>query len=996
VNVPETEAFVDSLLEECSPFDTGDRLSDLEASCIRYRLCRAVGAQLALDGLSNSEKGDLRALWRQRFGDVEFLADTTAAAIAALDIEYDAAIDGLQQTRTTELPQPYAFRRLMAFLSHEESEVAQATASLAGRALGEAPTVRSIAVLHQLADTAAELRDRLHMSGSILLQEVLLPILDAIEGMLAGYVGELSNLGSAVVEVELVSDRLPLAPADPFEVRITVRNRGTAAARELSFSVDLPDNLQNKLGPPGIKELAPGAEVHLTFLLSCSMAVATCSFGLTVRWTDDYDRSDEARFDLHAEAQRPSSWLENDSNPFQLVSIDDPKRLIGRESYLQHFLDVGRSAGSLYVTGLKRVGKTSLVKVGLTLLEQEGWLVVYIPLGSVLGPEGRASDLVFGILERLEEEATHSFPSATLEQLPAADPSQFARQASRWLRQLQRALPRGTSAAIALDDFDELPQSLRSGSEADALFLFLRALIDHNWLSLTFIGSEVLPTVLEQQAHRLNQVDPMNVENFGSREATGKLLTLPSRDRFDWTDDAIDLVHTLTGGNPYYSTLLGSRLWAALRNRRRTLAQEADVEAVATELADTENQSHFMHLWADDPQGLDAASARSIRASALLRAVARCQGDRGASAHDEEAASVAASWMPGATQQELRGSLSGLVRRGVLDEREAGRLTFRTPLVGMWLRSAGARYLNELYRNSSLASASARVIAAADYVELSRAVSFRGQRLTPLDFQAWVEQFQDKGHQYLAVQILKRLASDGYFSNDRVQEEIVPLLTAALQNGPLRGRVRRNPNSYLSHVLVLEHGAPSSSAAAFLRPMLSALRITKASVSSLADLPLRLGDDNIHVILVLDEFAGTGTQISKTVAECRSRLFESQPDWENETTIAVGLGVVADTTVVDTVAASGCEVVTGLQLGMRCRAFDPEADIFESEEDRLAAEELFRAVGRALGAPHPLGFKGQGMLVLFESNCPNNTLPALWRSGAYAGRPWTALFDRMR
>lgn len=688
--------------------------------------------------------------------------------------------------------------------------------------------------------------------------------------------------------------------------------------------------------------------------------------------------------------------MPNDPNPFQLISIEDPDCLIGRDDYLQTFLDVNRSAGSVYVTGLKRVGKTSLVKVGLRLLQAEGWVTVYMSVGDALGPDGAASDLVYGVLEHLEDATASAYPDLDLPHLEIGDAVNFARPASRWLTQLRRALPEGVFAAIAIDDFDDLPVSLRQGDEADALFRFLRPLVDQNWLSLTFVGSEVLPTLLEAQSHRLNQVDPIPIENFGSRDATAELLQKPTADRLDWHEEAIDAVHTLTSGNPYYSTLLGSRIWNALRERERTLVQPADVAGAARLLSSTENQGHFMHLWADDPTGLDAASSRAIQSSGVLRALARCSSSPGALVTRDEVVSVAQNWLQGALLGDLQATCSGLVRRGIVDETEAGRLRLRIPLVEMWLNSAGSRYLDEVYRSSSLAKVAARVVTASDYVGLARDLVFMGEAVNEIRLRAWVEQFADAGHRYLAFQILRRACTEGFFSNLRIVDEVAPVLKAQLLQGPLAGRLRRLPSGYHSGALVVEHGKPGSSAPTMIRPMLGALKIRKDDVTPLEEVAARARDTKAKVVIVLDEFSSSGKQLEGIVRQLADQLARDHPGWQEEVVVAVGIGVVAGQGALDRLGALPWDPVAGVVLNERHRAFSTAADIFDTESDRHAAHDLFHALGRSVWPDHPLGFSDDALLVVFESNCPNNSLPPLWRGGSYGGRDWHPLFERLR
>lgn len=62
--------------------------------------------------------------------------------------------------------------------------------------------------------------------------------------------------------------------------------------------------------------------------------------------------------------------------------------------------------------------------------------------------------------------------------------------------------------------------------------------------------------------------------------------------------------------------------------------------------------------------------------------------------------------------------------------------------------------------------------------------------------------------------------------------------------------------------------------------------------------------------------------------------------------------------------------------------------------DQQNREEIDRMLKRQLAADTPLGFGGQGLLVSFSDNCPNNTLPPFWCSGEVAGKRWVPLLPR--
>ena len=74
-------------------------------------------------------------------------------------------------------------------------------------------------------------------------------------------------------------------------------------------------------------------------------------------------------------------------------------------------------------------------------------------------------------------------------------------------------------------------------------------------------------------------------------------------------------------------------------------------------------------------------------------------------------------------------------------------------------------------------------------------------------------------------------------------------------------------------------------------------------------------------------------------------------------------------------------------------AFRPENKIWENQQKTLEAKELCQQLGSKVAKNHPLGYKDNGLLIVFHTNCPNNTLPILHARGKGANK-WTPLFER--
>jgi len=84
--------------------------------------------------------------------------------------------------------------------------------------------------------------------------------------------------------------------------------------------------------------------------------------------------------------------------------------------------------------------------------------------------------------------------------------------------------------------------------------------------------------------------------------------------------------------------------------------------------------------------------------------------------------------------------------------------------------------------------------------------------------------------------------------------------------------------------------------------------------------------------------------------------------------------------------------------------FKPTANVFSNAAQREAARRMAASIGyELLDDEHrsdddrrlfALGYGGSQKLIVFEWNTPTSTLPILWKTGTWHGKPWKPLFPR--
>lgn len=956
--------------------------------------------QECLDVYSAEEKAELRSAWHRRYGSIVSGLKQTHQMVESLTSEFKYRVQELLRASEADssvqrrLNAP--LRRMEVFLDRHEREVAEEVRAVAGL------TATTLAREHLLVSDSDDLlegialaREHLATSESLLLQDCLGPALVAMANTCTARRQEIGSGSKPNITARLLTPRLPLSSQvqAPFTVSLALRNDGNAEAELVeatltSLAVEMAQPIQV------VERIPAGGERVVRFESSAIDAAHLAYFMLNLQWRDTLEQMFSSNIELLAEDQRPSSWQSDDVNPFRLGTISNPSRLVGRDEDLDALERILAAGGSVALTGLKRVGKTSLAKVLLARMKAVGWAGDYLPLGQVLSGKPTADELIAALIETIYDAVLELDLNLLIPEPPTkSSTSTYTRTAGRWMRQTAATLGKTeTRVLVAFDDFDELPASLYRGEEANALFLFLRSVIDEPWLSMMFVGSEVLPTIMSAQSHKLNQVAPYVVSNFQSAESARALLEGPTRERLDWQDAAFNRSHFLAGGNPYYMTLLGQELWRRMRDLDRTYVTASDVEDAMQQMADTASSTHFVHLWADSTVGLDSDSQHSMLASAILRGVADASGAQFSFVDRSDAVEMASGWLQGASSADLHASVNGLVARGVLVARE-NSVRLSIPVASRWLASGGGKEVERRLIAEQEQASARSAIPSVELVKLTRDLTFCGESLSEVRLKAWLEQFTDNARVY-AFMVARRLLTEGYFSSTRMTQEVIPALKAAVTTSRAWAVRESDAGGYAKNAYVLQHGHAGASSHAIATTLTKLLKIKKANV---VDIPGFIGTTKSiaspSILIIADDLAGTGQQLRTELGKTMEAFGDLTGPWRDNLHVLLAAGVSASPLDWQLDDVQG-EAVVGVELGRRLRAFDEDAELFESDSERAAAADELDAMGRALAPTSPRGFGDLGLLVATEQNCPNNTLPIFWKRGQVQGADWLPLLER--
>ena len=284
---------------------------------------------------------------------------------------------------------------------------------------------------------------------------------------------------------------------------------------------------------------------------SCRIAAPTSELNLIIRieWGEIASPQRQlARFFVQALAQASDvRWSELEYMSPYSTAVAEGDAFVGREDRVRLLAaKILRSPMEpFYITGQRRVGKTSLAKASAALAQQKVTQfhlhVHYVLWGSVAAVDPSAS------LRRLGE-SIHEFIADAIREEVQVDHGDYMGSLADLLRLSLVAFEADPNRRflVILDEIDELPSQLYvSGDLASTFFGNLRALSRASNIGLIFVGGENMPYLMDRQGQRLNNFSRVNLTSYdrGSEWRDFCLLVQePTRNLLNWHEEAISEV----------------------------------------------------------------------------------------------------------------------------------------------------------------------------------------------------------------------------------------------------------------------------------------------------------------------------------------------------------------------------------------------------------------------------------------------------------------------
>ena len=574
---------------------------------------------------------------------------------------------------------------------------------------------------------------------------------------------------------------------------------------------------------------------------------------------------------------------------------------------------------------------------------------------------------------------------------------------ARTLSHLEKTQPE-KSFLIIIDEFDEInPDLYRYSDIAETFFLNLRSLSGKRNLGFIFVGAEKMAFVMSSQGEKLNKFSKESLDKFSRENEWGDFekLVKGNIDKFvRWHESAILSIFNITNGHPFFAKQVCAKVFENIINSKDSEVTSEEVNLAVKELISELDTNPFQHFWRDgivDPEEVEITSYKRCQVLAALARTIR--SDKETSAENIHR-NIYSSKLPAS---ELLPYLSDFCRRNILSERD-NNYFISIPLFEMWLVNDGFSKLvaeqlsDDLYeQRQSIEDAS--YVTDDEINELvSRWPDYRGVQTTTHAVRDWISQVSSHVQQRYLYKLLERIR---FYSKLEIRHGMKSLhdrLKSKLPFIVTKSRAQRRKDIWVTYIdgpgkSGNQHASIYAEENAISTTCIKEIHELDSYCSNRKKIP-----SNVSSIVIVDDFIGTGSSLSSNLTV----FFEKNGDFLIASEISVYVVVLCATIkgeekVRQTLSSLSetSDLLIHENLDNNHYAFNAINPIWSDEAERNAAKDLIQRLGSNVDKNRPLGYKDSAMLIVFNRNCPNNTLPIL-HSRSRGESAWNPLFERVK
>ncbi len=715
---------------------------------------------------------------------------------------------------------------------------------------------------------------------------------------------------------------------------------------------------------------------------------------LIVQWQNFDGNLKSSSFELEIESQTVVNWEELKlKQPYILKPVESEDELIGRTKKLNELIGLCRNSDSCFVTGQKRVGKTSLVRILKEKIAKDptiNTIAIYV----ALQPDATIINTIDTLAKRICNQIRLS--DERLSKLTVPEINHSFGAIYDFLTEVISIL-KDHRILIIIDEFDQLPLELyRRGDIGDSFFMALKNLSTESKISFILVGGERMAFIKNVQAIHLNLFKTFSLDYFDAETSWNdfeELVRHPVKSDLNIDSSAIQYLYSYTLGHPYFTKKICQELYSICVDRHDSHVTDEEMKKAIMQAISISGVNDFAHFWDDGiMEKGDKLEELSVIRRKVFLSLLETSDTNGNGYSKAETYDI--------SHNDYENIINEFVIRRIVNRSSEG-VVFRVKFFFEWLKKYGrqeifttpadTKAIDERKKQEALA-----VVRAEEIAELIQYWGpYSGKEITSDKIRAWLNQFG--GNPFTQRLMFKILQDVQFYDNNLIRvnsrdiyKSIIRKLTHEKLERVLDASKRKRDDIIVSNL----ESSLAKSGSEYAKIFADENSIYADYAISKYKLPEYLNSTSgIRAIIFIDDFAGTGDSVCKNLKE----INENIGDIIRRKNILVFVGIICGYDRAKRKIQNFAEhfdykveVIFAKELDESDRCFSDFSKVFPFVGERNQAKSICLEIGEKLVQKNPLGFGDCQSLVVFPNACPNNSLPILWQET----NSWIPLFKR--
>ena len=272
---------------------------------------------------------------------------------------------------------------------------------------------------------------------------------------------------------------------------------------------------------------------------------------------------------------------------------------------------------------------------------------------------------------------------------------------------------------------------------------------------------------------------------------------------------------------------------------------------------------------------------------------------------------------------------------------------------------------------------------------------FRSEKIDAERVRAWLDQFEYKSEQRLMFKLIENVR---FYKEVESRERIQALQENVDQYFAQRGVSLSRPadrRTRRGDILLSSFGSIGKSGSVYARMYSQENNIYADNVVNIDDIQGAVQKNKqIKAIIFVDDIIASGKSAIDHLKYFNTKYGTTIKETDITVFIFAICGLQSGIDALENFIKKEVPFKTEVKaidlLSESDQCLSLQSKIFSSTKERDQAKYIAEQYGKKLDRQRPLGYNNSQLIVVFPDNCPNNTLPILWKRS----KRWRPLFER--